>query len=157
MDNPEVHAPHLVAVVVEQCGDSLAVSSRNLQLLVEFAFDGAEVSRFVKMRGVRVAVVDVTANADGHLGVEACFTAGLAAGVAKNTMAVVKDEIRNELLVGRVVLGRSARQEKIVGRVEEGRHVALRVEREPFERAEAVKNCARDDENVFFGGHGGGR
>ena len=75
MHDPEMDASDFIAVVIEQRGDALAVTSRDFQFLVQLAFHRAEVGRFVEMSGVRVPVVDVSADADGHLGVQARFPA----------------------------------------------------------------------------------
>ena len=69
---------------------------------------------------------------------------------------MVEDQIGDELLVRWVFFGRAAGQEQVVGRVKEGLHVALGFESEAFEGSEAVEDRAGDDEDVFFGGHGGG-
>ena len=64
------------------------------------------------------------------------------------------DRVGDELLVGRILLGRGAGQKEIVGRIEKGRHVALGLEAEAFKSSQAVENRAGDDKDIFFGGHG---
>ena len=154
VDHAKVHAADVVAVVVEQGGDALAVAAGDFQFLVQLAFHGAEVGGFVEVLGVRVAVVDVSTDADGHLGVQAGFAAGFPARVAEDAVAVAQDEVGDELFVRRVLLGGAAGEEKVVGRVEEGGHVAVRLEAQALEGAEAVEDMAGDNQDVFFGGHG---
>ena len=63
------------------------------------------------------------------------------------------DRVGDELLVGRILLGRGAGEKEIVGRIEKGRHVARGFEAEPFKSSQAVENRAGDDKDVLFGGH----
>jgi hypothetical protein len=67
---------------------------------------------------------------------------------------VADDQVRDELLVGGVLFGGRAGKEEIVGRIEKGCHVALRLEAKALEGSEAVENGAGDDKDIFFGGHG---
>lgn len=156
VDHAEVDAADVVAVVVEQGGNALPVAAGDDQFLVQFAFDRAEVSGLVEMLGMRVAVVDVPADADGHFGMQARFAPRFSAGVAKDAVTVVQDKVGNQLLVRRVIFGRAAGQEEVVGRVEEGLDVGLGFEGEAIEGSQTVENGAGDDKDVFFGGHKGG-
>ena len=156
VDNTEMDPADFIAVVIKQGNGPLAVGSRNFQLLVQLALDGAAVSGLVEVLGVRVAVIDVAADTDGHFGMEAGFAAGLSPRVAEDPIAAPDNKVGDELFVGRILLGRGAREEEVAARVEEGGHVAVRLEAESFERAQFFENPARHHENVFHLGHGGG-
>jgi hypothetical protein len=103
------------------------------------------------MSGVRVAVVHVASDPDGHFGVESCFTPGFAACVAEHAVAVPQDEIRNYLLVRGVRLGGWTGQEKVVLRVEEGGHVAVGFKAQALEGPEGFEHVAWNNEDIFGG------
>ncbi len=133
----------------------MAVAAGDFEFLLQFAVDGAEVGGAVEVGGVCVAVVDVSADADGHFGVQPRFTAGFAAGVAEHAVAVVQDQVGDELFVRRVVLGGGTGQEEVVGRIEKRRHVAFGVKTKAFKRAQGLEHGAGDDKDVFHRcGHG---
>jgi hypothetical protein len=52
------------------------------------------------------------------------------------------------------LFGGRAGKEEIVGRIEKGCHVVLRLEAKALEGSEAVENGAGDNKDVFFGRHG---
>lgn len=151
-----MYAADIRRVVVEERCDFVAVAAGQIQLLVEFALDRAVVSCFVEMGGMRVAIVYVPSDTDGSLRVKTGFSSGLAANVVQDATRVADNQVRDQLFVGGVVLRCGAGQEKIVVRVEERSHVALDVKTKALEMAERLEDMAGDDENVFFGGHGGG-
>ena len=68
VDDAEVDAADVVAVVVEEGDGALAVVAGDGEFLVEFPFDGAAVGCFVEVGGVRVAVIDVSADSEGKFG-----------------------------------------------------------------------------------------
>jgi hypothetical protein len=142
--------------VVEEGDGAQAVAAGDGQFLVQFAFDGAAESSDVKRAGSRVLVIDVAAQTEREACVQAGFPAGTAAGVAKDLLPVAHHEVGTELFVRRIFLGFRAREKKVVGRIEEGRQIVVDVEGQPLEGPQAVEECARHDENIFRGRHGGG-
>ena len=144
-------AADLVGIVIDQGHGALAVRTVDFQFFVQFAFDRSEVSGPVEMGGVRVAVVHVAADPDGHLGVESCFTSGFAACVAEHAVAVPQDEIRNDLLVRGICLGGRTGQEKVVLRVEEGGHVAVGFKAQALKGPEGFEHVAWNNEDIFGG------
>ncbi len=108
------------------------------------------------MQRVRVAVVDVSADADGHFGMQPGFASGISPAVGKDAIAVADDQVGDQLLVSRILLGRRAGKKEVVARIEKCRHVAVGVEVQPLKSSQPVENGAGHDQDVFHSfGHDG--
>ena len=60
MDDAEVDAPDIIAVVIDQPGDALMVRPGDLQFLMELAIDSPKVGIMVEMLGMGVAIIHVS-------------------------------------------------------------------------------------------------
>lgn len=156
VDDAEVDLADGVGVVVDEPDDGVGVVAVDVELFVDFAFDGSEVGGLSEVFFAGVHGVDMAADAEGALGVEAGFAGGFSTGVVEVAPLVVEDAVGDELFVGGVVFGDGAVHEEVVGGVEEGLDVVVRVAVEAFERAELVEEAAGDDEDFFacVFGHG---
>ncbi len=150
MDDAQMDAADLGFIVVEQGRDPLFVAVRQVEFLVQLALHGPLVGGHVEVGLAGIAVVDVSANADRPLRVQPRLAAGLAPGVVQDAARVPDQEVGDDLFVRRVLLGRPAGQEEVVGGVEQGGQEALDVEVQALEAAQAVEQAAGNDEDVLF-------
>jgi hypothetical protein len=106
MDNTQVNASDLSGIVIEEGGNFLGVRACDFEFFVQFTLDGAGVGGSVEMRGMRVAIVDMSADPDRAFGVQAGLTARLASGVKEDAIGMSDHQVGNQLFVRGVVLGR---------------------------------------------------
>jgi len=67
----------------------------------------------------------------------------------QDAIAANQNDVRNDLFMSRVVLSQSSGQEIIIPPRQDDVEIALRLEVQPVEAAELVKEASPDDEDVF--------
>lgn len=145
----EVDAADLVRIVIDKADDGLGVGSADAEFFGDFALDAVEVEGFSQAVVSLIDGVDVPANANAALCDESLLSGGSAACVAEVATVVVKDRIRDELLVRRVLLRSGTLHEKVCSWGEDRVQVTIRIRLKALEGAELIKERAGDDENVF--------
>ena len=91
MDDPEVDLADRVGFVVEQGDDLLGGRGGEGEFFVKFAGHGGMIGVRACAAAAGIDRIDVPADADGDLGMEPAFAAGLAAGVVEDLIAAAED------------------------------------------------------------------
>lgn len=154
MDDSEVDLADFVGVVVDESDDFLGVIALEHQFFHDFTFDAVEIGGFGEGVFAFIDRIDVTADADALLGVEAFFTGFSATGVNEVFPLMMKDGVGDDLLVGGVKLGVGAGKKEISAGGEDGVQVAFGFRLEALEGTQFIKQCAGDDKDVFYGHNG---
>lgn len=154
MDDAEVDLADFVGVVVNETDDLLSVIAFEYQLFDDLTFHAVEVGGFGEGILAFIDRIDVTADADALLGVEAFFTGLSAAGVNEIFPLMMEDGVGDDLFMGRVQLGVRAGQEEIASGSEDGVQIAFGVRLEALEGTQFIKQRAGNDKDVFYGHNG---
>ena len=108
MDDAEMHAANLAAIIVQQRDDAVVECGSNADFLVDFTLNSAPVSFFVPGEERFVMIVQMAADADRAFGNQALFTGLFPTHIMEDAIAMRDDRIGNDLLVVRIDLGGSA-------------------------------------------------
>lgn len=152
MHHAEVHAADLVGIVIDEADYALGVGATDAEFFCDLALDSVEVEGLAKAVVGLIHRIDVATDADAALCNEAFFARGTATGVTEVTPVVMKDGVRDDLLVGGVLLSTRALHEKIGTWAQDGLEVTVCVRLKALEGAELIKQRAWDDEDVFHEG-----
>ena len=128
-----------IGVVVEKGQGALDEGSADREFLLQFAHQGALVGRRIKGLPQPVAVVDVTADADGTFLEQPRLAGSASPAVVEDLVSGGDHHVGNELLEGGIILSLGARSEEMIAGLEKDRQVAADLRVEAVKGAQLVK------------------